>query len=369
MKALVTAGLSDYKLRTKLVGLLDNEQIDEIVLVRRAPLRSSHPKLKNVNPRGPFAASRLLYEFWRTWTLWRLAGRGADVVMGIQLVLHGVQAALVGRLRRIPAVLSVIGDDVHIHLLSWWKRPMLAWSVRQAAAATVMGPESRRKLCEVGVPAFKTFEIQNYQDIGRFRPRGGEIRWDFIFVGDLIPRKRVDALLDAISDVARAVSGIQLAIVGDGPERHRLETRARELNIENQVDFLGRQEEVEKFLNASRAFVLISSIEALPAAAIEAMYCGLPAVLTSVCDIPGLFVHEENALLVSLDDHSGLVAALRQMIKDPELYARLREGALRSRGCHAEKWNSEGQVRRWSELLDSVSSSALASHTGTRKAS
>jgi len=354
LKVLVTAGLSDYKLRTKLMGLLENKRIERVVLVRRFPLSLGHPKLENVNPRGIFASSRLFYELWRAWKMGRLTSGGIDLIVGIQLVLHGVQAVLAGRLGARPSVVSVIGSDVHIQLLSWWKRPLLGWILRNTSALSVMGPESRRILSKAGVARDRMFEIQNLQDAERFQPRDCPSQYDFVFIGHLIPRKRIDALLAAVAEVSQTMTGLRMVIVGDGPLRHRLEASARALEPNAKVDFVGQQKSVERYLNVSRVFVLVSSIEALPAAAIEAMYCGLPAVLTSVCDIPGLFLDGENALLVPLGDHEALVAALCRILTEPGLYQRLRQGALSARKRHMDMWGIEGQVKRWNEILDAV---------------
>ncbi len=361
LTVLVTAKLSDYKLRTKLIGLLENERIGKVLLVRRFPMQPGHSKLENINPQGFFASSRLLYELWRAWKMGRLARERVDLVVGIQLLLHGVQAVVAGLLGGRPAVVSVIGSDVHIHLASRWKRPLLGWALRHASASTVMGPESRRKLSEAGVTRSRMFEIQNFQAAERFQPREEPPRYDLVYIGHLIPRKRVDALLAAVKDVSQTVPGVRLAIVGDGPLRSQLETMARSLAPNARVDFVGQQGAVEHYLNASRVFVLVSRIEALPAAAIEAMYCGIPAVLTSVCDIPGLFVDGENALLVPMGDHEALVAALCRILTEPGLYHRLRGSALAARKRHMKMWGVEGQVKRWNDILDAVCLSRMPS--------
>lgn len=354
LTVLVTAKLSDYKLRTKLIGLLENDRVDRVLLVRRFPLEPGHFKLENVNPPGVFASSRLLYELWRAWKMRCLTREGVDLVVGIQLVLHGVQAVVAGMLGGRPAVVSVIGSDVHIHLSSPWKRPLLGWALRRASASTVMGPESRRKLSEVGVARGRMVEIQNFQDAERFQPRDRPPRYDLVYIGHLIPLKSVDALLACAAELKKTMPDVKMVIVGDGPERARLETTAQALGLEGQVDFVGRQRSVEDYLGSSRALVLVSKSEALPAAAIEAMYCGIPSVLTSVGDIPGFFEHNKNALLVTPGDHEALVDALRRILSEPGLYQRLCQGALKARKRHMKMWGIEGQVNRWNQILSDV---------------
>ena len=116
---IVTAGLSDYKLSTKLMGLVHNNDIKKIYLVRKYPVVDLHEKLININPGSKFVRWLPLFEIWRFYKLFQLAKKyDVAAVIGIQLVLHGVQASLCSVLTNKPAILSVIGDDVHKHLLT-----------------------------------------------------------------------------------------------------------------------------------------------------------------------------------------------------------------------------------------------------------
>jgi glycosyltransferase involved in cell wall biosynthesis len=351
LKVLVTARLSDYKLRTKLIGLLENRRIGTVLLVRRFPLPFYHPKLTNIAPRGVFAADIVLYELWRLWTLWRLTAHGIDLLVGIQLSLHGLQVALIGRLRGIPSVLGVVGSDVHIHLRSRCKRPLFAWALRGAAVVTVMGTASRRRISKTGVDPATILEIQNFHDPERFQPHNRSPRYDFIYVGSLIALKCVDTLLGALAKLETTGAGARTAILGDGPDRRRLEALAQELGLGARIDFLGWQRSVEDYLNVSRVLVLASRSEAMPAVAIEAMYCGIPSVLTAVGDIPAWFEHEKNALLVPPGNPEALADALCRVLSEPALYESLRKGALAARERHMKKWGIAGQVQRWDDIL------------------
>jgi len=85
LTVLVTAKLSDYKLRTKLIGLLENDRVGRVLLVRRFPLEPGHCKLENLNPPGVFASSRLLYELWRVWKMRRLTRERCDRLASIPM--------------------------------------------------------------------------------------------------------------------------------------------------------------------------------------------------------------------------------------------------------------------------------------------
>lgn len=346
----VTAGLSDYKLATKLVGLWAGPGERRIVLVRRTPL-APHPRLVNVTPPRLVGRWTLLYEPWRLLTLIRLGrSRATEAIVGIQLVLHGVQAALAGLLTGKPSVVSLIGKDVHEKIFVPWQRPVLKWAILQASTVVCMGPRSREILEQLGVPGDAIFELQNHQDPDRFRPAERAPEWDFIFVGQLIRRKRLDALIRAVALVARALPEVRLALVGRGVEERRLQALVARLGLLENVTFLGETPAVEELMLRSRAFILVSRVEALPAAALEAMYCGLPVIISDVCDIPAVF-DEENSILLREGTVEDIAGAMRRLAEDEQLLADLKRGALRTREEHRKAWSVERQAAVWEAIL------------------
>lgn len=360
MRILATALLRDYKLGTKLMGLTGNPRVERIDLVRRHPLGGLGPrelaKVRNINPEGVWRDAWPLYEAFRFRALGaQIRRERPDLLFGVYLMLHGMHIALAGRRAGVPYVLSLIGDDVQTYLRLPATRPLLAWTVRGAAAVTVMGPSSRDIVVAAGCAPERVFEIQNHQDCERFSPGPGPdaAEYDIVFVGDFIPRKGIDSILRAMAAL-RPRRKARAALVGDGPSLAGLQALARTLGLEDSVDFLGRRPDVEAVLRRSRVLVMPSSLEGLPAAAVEAMLCGLPVVLTDVGDVRALFRHGENALLAPHGDQPALDKALRDVLTDQALYDRLRAGALAARERFVEEWGLEGQVRAWDRILDTA---------------
>ena len=120
--------------------------------------------------------------------------------------------------------------------------------------------------------------LPRQQDRARLRERLGLApdRFVGVFVGRLHPVKDVDTLLAA----AAMVPELELVIVGDGPERPRLEARARRLGVERRVSFRGFSPRVVDVLRASDAFLLSSHGEGMSNALLEAMACGLPCLVS-----------------------------------------------------------------------------------------
>lgn len=360
MKVLVTARLRDGKLATKLAGLLANPRVSEVILVRRDPLPGP-TKLRNVNPAKPLWRVPGLFEIWRLAVLVRLCRRERPTtVCGIYLVLHGLAAALAGLVTGTPWVVSLIGDDVQKNLRQVALRPFLAWAVRGAAMVTVMGPRSKNIVTGLGCAPDRVVELQNVHDHLRFSPPplGSPRYFDVVFVGDFIARKRVDILLRSVAGLSLQ-RPVRVALVGDGPLLKELSALAGILGIGGSVEFLGRRKDVEAVLRDSCVLALPTAMEGLPAAAVEAMLCGLPVVMTDVGDVAALFTHDQNALLTPPGDTHAFEAALDMLLSDPEHYNKLRQGALEAREGVIERWGASGQVRSWDHILD-VASGACA---------
>jgi glycosyltransferase involved in cell wall biosynthesis len=153
-------------------------------------------------------------------------------------------------------------------------------------------------------------------------------RGTFVFVGRLTEQKDIPTLLQALCDVPEA----RVELVGDGPERPRLERRAAELHLDGRVRFVGSldRREVLSHLAGARAAVLPSAWENLPHAAVEALAVGTPVVATAVGGVPEVVHDGENGLLVPPRDPARLATALRSLLDDDALHARLAANAAPS---------------------------------------
>lgn len=109
-------------------------------------------------------------------------------------------------------------------------------------------------------------------------------RPSLVSVGRLVPLKGYDILVRAMVDVRRHHPGVHLTIVGEGPERQRLEQLIAELSLRDTVSLVGYHTEPLRLVSGADLFVLASRYDAFANAALEALACGTPVVLT---DCPG----------------------------------------------------------------------------------
>lgn len=116
-----------------------------------------------------------------------------------------------------------------------------------------------------------------------------EVQSDIIFGGRLLPNKNVDLLIHAVKLVKRTHKNVRCLIVGNGPERKKLEALVAELKLENNVTFFNffeDQNELFSLMKSSKMFVLPSVREGFGLVVIEANACGIPVITTT---------HESNA--------------------------------------------------------------------------
>jgi glycosyltransferase involved in cell wall biosynthesis len=135
--------------------------------------------------------------------------------------------------------------------------------------------------------------------------------------------KKHALLLGAASRLVSRYPGIQLFLVGDGPQRPQLEKMSREMRLTSQIKFLGERLDLENVLANLDISVLATSSESCPNALTESMAAGLPVVATRVGGISELISHGQTGLLVPADDVVGLAEALEFLADNPQECERL----------------------------------------------
>lgn len=149
---------------------------------------------------------------------------------------------------------------------------------------------------------------QCFQYLGKTKD---ETPFVFVSVGNLIPIKAFDQLIDAFS---RVKENAKLYIIGDGPEHEKLENLIKKLQLGSHVELLGRltRDEINKVFQKSHVFVLPSQSETFGVSYIEAMYAGLPVIATR-CGGPESFVNDSNGLLVPVNDIVSLAQTMHKI--------------------------------------------------------
>lgn len=136
--------------------------------------------------------------------------------------------------------------------------------------------------------------------------------------------------LDTLVRAAAEVRGAWLWLVGEGAERAALEALVAELGLAERTRFLGWMEEPMSAVAAADAFVMPSRIEPLGNALIEAWHAGTASVTTATAGPNWYGTDGQDCLIVPVEDHAAMAAALRRLQGDAGLRDRLQEGAART---------------------------------------
>jgi glycosyltransferase involved in cell wall biosynthesis len=267
--------------------------------------------------------------------------RDVDIVYLNGLVLEGVIACKV--FRRKPVVLKIVGDLIwekirnagsDIGLLEFQTKKtsipyallkhLQKWYTKKADSIITPSRFLSTVVNHWGVPIDKISVIYNAVNIQYLtRPisqfSGAHEHCDFIFVGRLIQLKRVEIILEICIR-----NKWTLKIIGDGPEREKLERLAINSNGENLIKFLGYlpRNEVINELKKARVMTIFSAHETFPHVIIEAKAVGTPVIGSRVGGIPELIDHGVNGLLVNPEDTSRLEMSMRDLLCNHELQAK-----------------------------------------------
>lgn len=224
------------------------------------------------------------------------------------------------------------------------------WAVRRADVVRVVNTDLGAAVARFARGPVRV--VGTRVDTTRFRPSASGARRDVVMIGSLIPLKNHATVLRAWSALRGRRAGHLLHLLGDGPERRRLEQLAGELGVASEVRFLGRRgsDEVATLLSRSWTLAHPSLTEGQPRAVLEALASGV-TVLAS--DIPA---HRELALeaagagrLVPASDGSAWEQALAEVCQeDPALH---QHGGAAARALAVERFDLQVNADQFSALV------------------
>lgn len=264
------------------------------------------------------------------------------------------QAALTAAAEfKVPCIVSVHGLDVFAERQGGrWvggvaKR--LSVEVYRHATRIICISEKVRQQLPDDVRA-KALVVYNGVDVEMFSPLpdpGSLVR--ILSVGNLIPTKGHALLLRAFARVQRALPSSELEIIGDGPERPRLEELARDLGVYSQIKFRVRQDRrtVARAMQNCAVFALPSGYEGLGCVYLEAMACAKPVIGCAGQGIDEVIQDGHNGMLIPAGDESALADRLLTLLQDVTFRQRLGKQA---RQTVLQSYTLDHQAGRLAEI-------------------
>jgi glycosyltransferase involved in cell wall biosynthesis len=241
------------------------------------------------------------------------------------------------------------------------------WSLRAARRVITVSEPFREEVIRRGVAADRIPVVHNAIDpewgaAGRIPETRAEMRRRLgippaaaviLLVGRMSREKDHLTLLAAVARLrASSVPRAHVLLVGDGPERGRIQAFAAEQGLEAAVTFTGQVPSAEPYYGAADIAALSSLSEGSPNALLEAMAAGVPAVATRVGGIPEIVRDGESALLVAPRDAAAMEKALGSIACDDRLARDLASAARELvRVRHTPEARAERLLEIYSEVL------------------
>ena len=267
---------------------------------------------------------------------------------------HTAKAGAVGRLAALLAGSArppIVVHTFHGHVLRGYFDPLRTmgfrllerWLAKGSTALIAVSPQVRDDLVALGVaPKEKFAVIRLGIELEERIAAGPEARAEtrrlmgvppeaFVvgWIGRMTGVKNTDDVLVAVQLLRDRGVDAYLCMVGDGPDRGKIERRAHELGVVKRCLFLGYQEQVAPFYAAFDAMILPSVNEGTPVSAIESLAAGRPVVATRVGGVPDVVDDGVDGFLVDPGDPEQLAVRLAELARDPALRERMGEAGRR----------------------------------------
>jgi glycosyltransferase involved in cell wall biosynthesis len=214
---------------------------------------------------------------------------------------------------------------------AWWRRPVLSRSYRHvyrlfdrviAVSASVAADLETRRGARVG--AGRVEIIANGVDVEAVSRTAGQVipslpaaRPLIVSVANFFPIKGHAVLIEAMSTVIERHPGAHLLLVGDGPERVRMEQVVARRGLVSHVTFAGSRADATACTAAADLVVLASSSEGMPRAILEALALAKPVVASAVGGVPELIVDRVTGRLTTPGEPAALAEAILAVLGNP----------------------------------------------------
>ncbi|MCP2043519.1 N-acetyl-alpha-D-glucosaminyl L-malate synthase BshA [Pontibacter sp. HSC-36F09] len=227
----------------------------------------------------------------------------------------------------IPIITTLHGTDITLVGKDASFEPVVTFSINQSDGVTAVSESLRTETYEFFQIEKDIEVIPNFIDLNKFKrqkkdhfraaisPNNEKL---LVHTSNFRGVKRVEDVIRIFAKVREQMPS-KLLMVGDGPERPKMEKLCRDLNIYNDVRFLGKLEAVEEVLSVADLFLMPSEKESFGLAALEAMACEVPVISTNAGGIPELNVHGLTGFVSNVGDVDDMVHNALLILDDANL--------------------------------------------------
>jgi len=242
----------------------------------------------------------------------------------------------------LPFITTLHGTDITLVGKDKSYEPVVTFAINESDGVTAVS-ESLKKDTYAYFKIENEIEvIPNFVDLKRFVKQPKEhfrkaIAADneklVIHTSNFRKVKRVQDVVKVFKKIREKILS-KLLLVGDGPERANIEELCRDLNVQNDVRFLGKQDPIEELLSVSDLFLLTSETESFGLAALEAMACQVPVISTNTGGLPEVNVNGVTGFMSNVGDIDDMAAHAIHILEDNRRLLQFKKNALQ----HASKF-------------------------------
>ena len=237
--------------------------------------------------------------------------------------------------RSIPVITTLHGTDITLVGKDKMYEPVVTFSINESDAITAVSENLREETFKNFAITKEIDVIYNFVDVARFNkkpidafrkviaPHGEKI---LMHASNFRKVKRIDDVITIFANVRKEMPA-KLLMVGDGPERHAAEEQARALGIEEDIRFLGKQEQMEDILAVSDVFLLPSEYESFGLAALEAMAARAVVISTNAGGLAEINNHGVTGFMANVGDTESMSHFAIELLRDEERLVKMKEAA------------------------------------------
>ncbi|MEI6087173.1 MAG: N-acetyl-alpha-D-glucosaminyl L-malate synthase BshA [Bacteroidota bacterium] len=237
--------------------------------------------------------------------------------------------------RSIPVITTLHGTDITLVGKDKMYEPVVTFSINESDAITAVSENLREETFKNFAITKEIDVIYNFVDVARFNkkpidafrkviaPHGEKI---LMHASNFRKVKRIDDVITIFANVRKAMPA-KLLMVGDGPERHAAEEQARALGIEEDIRFLGKQEQMEDILAVSDVFLLPSEYESFGLAALEAMAAKAVVISTNAGGLAEINNQGITGFMANVGDTKSMSDFAIDLLRDEERLTKMKEAA------------------------------------------
>ena len=258
----------------------------------------------------------------------------------------------------IPIITTLHGTDITLLGKDESFKPVIEYSINQSDAITAVSKDlilSTKKYFNIDqdinlIPNFIDVSLyknkSNFELRKKFANKGEKL---LVHVSNFRKVKRVNDVLRIFNDVNKRIP-CKLLMIGDGPDRIDAEKLTRELNLTQNIRFVGKIKSVEKFLSISDIFLLTSESESFGLVALEALASSVPVISTNQGGINEVNINGATGYLFNVGDIKNMSKKCIEILSDSELLKELRDNSL----IHAKNFDIKNIVPMYENLYDNL---------------